>query len=127
MVRVLLKGSNRSSRSETADTEAAGRGLTDVFLQRLRTKPLRKRSTVFVSHQRENASWAERAAWEASEVGLDYWLDVHDPGLKRANAFTAPAAVKSPLIARSLRWPCSIALTWFQCKRSKPRVARGAV
>ena len=69
----------------------------DRFRERASTAPRPKKTTVFVSHQRKDAHWAERAAWEASELGLDYWLDIHDPGLKRAPSLPAP--IQAALIA----------------------------
>jgi len=46
---------------------------------------------VFISHRMGTAHWAGRIAWLASKsAGLEYWLDVHDPVLRWANATLPP-------------------------------------
>jgi hypothetical protein len=64
-------------RADTDEGQQAISTLTDRFLEQP-SEPGAKKKTVFVSHQRLDADWAERAAYEASELGLDYWLDIHD-------------------------------------------------
>ena len=87
--------------AETDDGRTAISTLTDRFLAQStpdRPSPPQKQ-TVFISHQRHDAHWAERAAWEASELGLDYWLDVHDLGMPPASAKKFPPAIHAALIA----------------------------
>lgn len=62
-------------------------------------RPRLRRTTIFVSHQRADADKAERAAWEATQVGFDYWLDIHDPFLHFANIAPIPLPIKAALIA----------------------------
>ena len=38
-------------------------------------------------------------AWHATEWGFEYWLDVHDPKLAFANAYSLPMQIKAVLIA----------------------------
>jgi TIR domain len=40
---------------------------------------------VFVSHRQNDGAIAEQIAWQASEAGKDYWLDMHDAHLQWAN------------------------------------------
>lgn len=54
---------------------------------------------VFVSHQRSDSAKAERIAWMATEVGFEYWLDIHDPTLGLANTAILPPQVRAILIA----------------------------
>lgn len=54
---------------------------------------------VFVSHQCNDITYAERIAHLACLEGFEYWLDVHDPLLKLANQAKLPAVVQSVLIA----------------------------
>src|SRR5262245_59030016 len=54
-------------------------GAFNQFLDATNSLPRRTVSRVFVSHQRNDATWAERLAWQATEVGFEYWLDIHDP------------------------------------------------
>lgn len=72
----------------------------DRFLNDL---PATRRPTskprVFVSHQRDDWRLAERVAWQATEVGFEYWLDVHDPKLALANRAVVPAPIQALLIA----------------------------
>ena len=70
-----------------------------TFVQQLRAKPAPRQPTVFVSHQRNDARWAEWAAWAATEAHFDYWLDVHDPVLTKANANG-----RTPPPRPNLRW-----------------------
>ena len=72
----------------------------DLFLQTVATvKPSLATARVFVSHQRDDWKEAERVAWHATEVGFEYWLDVHDPVLAFANRSTLPTQIKAVLIA----------------------------
>jgi hypothetical protein len=61
--------------------------------------PQRRPPRVFVSHQRSDAVKAERIAWHATEVGFEYWLDIHNPALRFANVTTAPPPIKAVVIA----------------------------
>jgi len=54
---------------------------------------------VFVSHQRDDWEKGERVAWHATEVGFEYWLDIHDPVLAFANRSIFPRPIKAVLIA----------------------------
>jgi hypothetical protein len=69
------------------------------LIQQLHVKSMPKQPTVFVSHQRRDAGWAEWSAWAATEAHFDYWLDIHDPTLIKANALVLPPPVKSILVA----------------------------
>jgi hypothetical protein len=72
----------------------------DLFLQTVTTVKLSLATArVFVSHQRDDWKEAERVAWHATEVGFEYWLDVHDPVLASANRSTLPTQTKAVLIA----------------------------
>jgi hypothetical protein len=90
---------NLMSQPQQLEFDAELRSSLDIFVSQLRSKPPIKQPTVFVSHQRHDAAWAEWAAWAATEAHFDYWLDIHDPSLITANASILPAAVKSILIA----------------------------
>jgi hypothetical protein len=84
-------------RAETEEGRSAIVTLTDRFLGQSKPKPAN--DTVFVSHQRLDADWAERVAWEASELGLDYWLDIHDLAVPATLAQTLHPLVRTALIA----------------------------
>jgi hypothetical protein len=81
------------------EREAELRSTLDTLVQQLRQTPAIWRPTVFVSHQRLDAPWAERAAWTANEAHLDYWLDIHDPKLTATNTSLLSSGAKSVLIA----------------------------
>jgi hypothetical protein len=89
-----------AGRQETPEVLAAIGDAFDRFLQavdsvaRISTRP-----TVFVSHQRADACKAERIAWQATEVGFDYWLDIHDPLLSFANSASTATPIRAVLIA----------------------------
>jgi hypothetical protein len=79
---------------------------------------------VFVSHQRVDSKKAERVAWHATEVGFDYWLDVHNPVLAFANRSTLPTPIKAVLIAAIIEMGllnCShvVALQTVDCRHSR--------
>jgi hypothetical protein len=59
-----------------------------------------KRPRVFISHRQADADCAERIAWRASQEGLDYWLDVHDPLLRYSKA--APPMILAAIIEIAL-------------------------
>jgi hypothetical protein len=80
-------------------SEAVLRSSLDTLMTKLRSTPALKQPTVFVSHQRLDADWAEWAAWAATEAHFDYWLDVHDPNLTNASTLVLPAVIKSVLVA----------------------------
>ncbi len=63
----------------------------------LRTVPRPPR--LFVSHQKGDAVWAERVAYLATEHGLQYWLDIHDPALIAANRQPATGLQQAVLVA----------------------------
>jgi TIR domain len=44
-----------------------------------------KMPRVFVSHRQPDGKIAEQIAWQASQAGKDYWLDLHDAHLQWAN------------------------------------------
>jgi hypothetical protein len=75
------------------------RSTLDILVHQLRPTPAISRPTVFVSHQRLDAQWAESVAWMANDAYLDYWLDIHDPKLTAANASALSPVAKSVLIA----------------------------
>lgn len=75
-------------------------GAFDRFLNDLpATRRLPSMPRVFVSHQRDDWRLAERVAWQATEVGFEYWLDVHDPKLAWANRAVLPVRIRALLIA----------------------------
>ena len=66
------------------------------------TAPLRRKpkpARLFISHQQNDAAWADRIACLATSNGLDYWLDIHDPTLKWANGLPITGAAQAVLIA----------------------------
>jgi hypothetical protein len=69
--------------------------LADLANESRRPKPLR----VFVSHQRSDVDEAERLAYLATQAGLEYWLDIHDPTLAWANGRTISGPPRAILIA----------------------------
>jgi hypothetical protein len=82
------------------DVREEVRGHYTVFLERTaRLGPAPRACRVFVSHQRRDASLAERIAYLATRRGFEYWLDVHDPTLRFVNAVPMPAYVRAVLIA----------------------------
>jgi hypothetical protein len=81
------------------ERDAALRTALDSLVHQLRFKPMLKQPTVFVSHQRNDAVWADWVAWAATDAHFDYWLDIHDPKLVTANALALPPQAKSVLIA----------------------------
>jgi hypothetical protein len=123
-------------RAETEEGRTAIVTLTDRFLGQ--SKPTPANDTVFVSHQRLDANWAERVAWEASELGLDYWLDIHDLAVPATLAQKLHPLVRTALIAGiiemallncthivSLQTPYARASRWvpYELGRAKQRVA----
>jgi hypothetical protein len=70
-----------------------------TLVEQLSSMPVLMQPTVFVSHQRCDAAWAEWVAWAATEVHFDCWLDIRDPKLMTANALMLPPQVKSILVA----------------------------
>ena len=88
-------------RADTDEGHRAISALTDRFLDQP-TEPRPAKTTVFVSHQRHDAHWAERVAWEASELGLDYWLDVHDLGLPPTTFKKIHPTIRAALIAGTI-------------------------
>ena len=75
------------------------RATLDTLVGQLSSTPTETQPTVFVSHQRCDAAWAEWAAWAATEAHFDYWLDIHDPALMTANALGLRPQLKSVLLA----------------------------
>jgi hypothetical protein len=45
---------------------------------------------VFVSHRHADRTFAEQIAWQASQAGKDYWLDLHDAMLQLADQTIPP-------------------------------------
>ena len=62
-------------------------------------KPAQKPLRVFVSHQRADVDEAERLAYLATQAGLEYWLDIHDPTLMWANGQPITGPPRAILIA----------------------------
>jgi AcrR family transcriptional regulator len=73
-----------------------GRLRGSALVQRLRRPP---QCRVFVSHRMVDVAVAEQIAWLAHRQGLGYWLDVHDPQLRQANASPLPSPAQEILIA----------------------------
>lgn len=82
--------------------ERRGRDALDDLLVRLPAKPLTPPRRVFVSHQRQDVAYAERIACLATQQGLDYWLDVHDPNLKLANRTLLPTDPRYALVIAAI-------------------------
>jgi hypothetical protein len=63
--------------------------------------PPQKDCRVFVSHRRgpPDENHAEQIAWHATEHKYDYWLDVHDPILKRLDGSQVPSPAYEVLVA----------------------------
>jgi len=97
IARVQELAGQQSGPEQERDT--ALRTSLDSLVHQLRIKATIKQPTVFVSHQRNDAVWAEWVAWAATEAHFDYWLDIHDPMLTTANALVLPPQAKSVLIA----------------------------
>jgi hypothetical protein len=70
-------------------------GDIETLVEQLPPKPHR----VFVSHQRKDVDAAERLAYLATQAGLEYWLDIHDPTLIGANNQTITGPQRAILIA----------------------------
>lgn len=85
--------------AETPEGARAAARELDRFVQLVAGLRPRTAARVFVSHQRDDWKEAERVAWRATEVGYEYWLDVHDPGLAFATRSTLPAPILAVLIA----------------------------
>jgi hypothetical protein len=99
-VRLIAGIRDHASRAGTPDGAAAVFREFDQFLRSVVALTAAPRTArVFVSHQRDDWREAERVAWHATEVGFEYWLDVHDPMLALATGNPLPPLVKSVLIA----------------------------
>jgi hypothetical protein len=64
----------------------AWRAALSVFV--LAVQPLQRVAAparVFVSHRQKDGAIAEQIAWQATEAGKDYWLDLHDGNLQLAS------------------------------------------
>jgi hypothetical protein len=57
---------------------------------------------VFVSHQRSDLAEAERIAYLATQAGIDYWLDIHDPLLTLASHAISPNDPRYPYIIAAI-------------------------
>ena len=71
----------------------------------LSVQPLQRAAAqprVFVSHRRNDGSIAEQIAWQASQAGKDYWLDLHDGTLRLANQTIAPNDPRYPMIVAGI-------------------------
>jgi hypothetical protein len=68
-----------------ADPEEYLRALED-FIDRTPNdiRPTQPECRLFISHQQKDVAYAQRIAFLATQERLDYWLDVHDPVLTRA-------------------------------------------
>ena len=99
-VRLIAGIRDHASRAGTPAGAAAVFREFDQFLRSVvALKTAHRTARVFVSHQRNDWREAERVAWHATEVGFEYWLDVHDPVLTFATGNPLPPLVKSVLIA----------------------------
>ena len=72
-----------------SETEGQARRAFDGFLARTGAIAQRPPANprVFISHRQDAPKRGERIADIASQRGLDYWLDIHDPNLKNAQLF----------------------------------------
>ncbi len=57
---------------------------------------------VFVSHRLPDGKFAEQIAWQASQAGKDYWLDLHDATLQLANRTIPPGHPHYALIIAAI-------------------------
>lgn len=91
-VRLIAGIRDHASRAGTPAGAAAVFREFDQFLRSVVALKVAPRTArVFVSHQRNDWREVERVAWHATEVGFEYWLDVHDPdGNYLSLAFCAP-------------------------------------
>jgi hypothetical protein len=74
--------------------------LIDQTLNGLRAEPAVCR--VFVSHQQKDSAYAERIAFLATQHRFDYWLDIHDPLLIRANQILPTNDPRYPIIIAAI-------------------------
>jgi hypothetical protein len=100
-VRLIAVIRDLIARAHTPDGASALAQAFDQFIQAVGrlTPPTATAARVFVSHQRNDWRKAERVAWRATEVGFEYWLDIHDPALGFANRARLPLPIKAILIA----------------------------
>src|SRR5206468_3674438 len=79
-IRLIAEMRDVMTRAETAEGAIAIAGAFDRFADSVSGLGARRQlPRVFVSHQRGDTVKAERIAWLATEVGFEYWLDIHDP------------------------------------------------
>jgi hypothetical protein len=57
---------------------------------------------VFVSHKQQDVAYAERIAYQATQNGLDYWLDVHDPNLVLVQQTLQPTDPRLPILIAAI-------------------------
>lgn len=58
--------------------------------------------SVFVSHKQQDVAYAERIAYCATQNGLDYWLDVHDPTLILLQQSLQPSDPRLPILIAAI-------------------------
>jgi hypothetical protein len=61
-----------------------------------------KTPRAFVSHRQLDGPVAEQIAWQASQAGKDYWLDLHDANLQLANQTIPPSHPRHALIIAAI-------------------------
>jgi hypothetical protein len=88
-----------AGRPQTFEWQAEVHSRLAMLVQQLRSKPAPSHPTLFVSHQRRDAHWAEWVAWAATEAHFDHWLDIYDPTLTTVNALVLSPLLKSVLVA----------------------------
>ena len=90
-------------RSLGAGELPAWRAAFSTFVQTV--QPLQRPATqprVFVSHRQIDAAFAEQIAWQATQAGKDYWLDLHDATLRVANQTISPSDPRYALIIAAI-------------------------
>jgi hypothetical protein len=79
------------------------REISEQFFERINQEfPRPAKSCVFISHQRADAHRGERVACLTDHHGIDYWLDVCDPTLRRVNNSSLCGPLRSLLIAATI-------------------------
>ncbi|WP_292530699.1 toll/interleukin-1 receptor domain-containing protein [Methylocystis sp.] len=58
-----------------------------------------KTCCLFISHRMSDVNNALHIAWLATQVGYDYWLDIHNPTLIAASGSSLPSPAKDILLA----------------------------
>jgi hypothetical protein len=81
-------------------TELPGTALEDFIEDAWKDAEKYRRPSccVFVSHKQQDVAYAERIAYRATQEGLDYWLDVHDPTLILLQQILQPSDPRLPIL-----------------------------